>query len=140
MEPPHGAMSARTQPHKLLRLAPGLTLVGFLGPIVTGLAGTVLPAFGFLPALGGDGLSLHPWRRLFETPGFAAALTLTLTTGWGAMLLSMLVATGMAAALHHRPAGRRLGAWIAPALAMPHSSLAIGMAFLVLPSGWLVRA
>lgn len=133
-------MSARTQPHKLLRLAPGLTLVVFLAPIVAGLAGTVLPAFGFLPALGGDGLSLHPWRRLFETPGFAAALTLTLTTGWGAMLLSMLVATGMAAALHHRPAGRRLGAWIAPALAMPHSALAIGMAFLILPSGWVLRA
>jgi putative thiamine transport system permease protein len=133
-------MNARTQPHKLLRLAPGLTLVVFLAPIVAGLAGTVLPAFGFLPALGGDGLSLQPWRRLFETPGFAAALTLTLTTGWGATLLSMLVATGMAAALHHRPAGRRLGAWIAPALAMPHSALAIGMAFLILPSGWALRA
>jgi putative thiamine transport system permease protein len=140
MEPSHGAMSARAQPHWALRLAPGLTLVVFLTPIVAGLAGTILPAFGFLPALGGDRLSLDPWRRLLDTPGFAAALTLTLTTGWSATLLSMLVAIGMAAALHHRPAGRRLGAWIAPALAIPHSALAIGMAFLILPSGWVLRA
>ncbi len=133
-------MSARATPHALLRLAPGLTLVVFLAPIVAGLAGTILPAFGFLPALGGDSLSLGPWRRLFDTPGFTAALTLTLTTGWIATLLSMLVAIGMAAALHHRRVGRRLGAWIAPALAMPHSALAIGMAFLILPSGWLARA
>ena len=113
-------MSARIRPHALLRLAPGLTLVVFLAPIVAGLSGTILPAFGFLPALGGDSLSLEPWRQLFDTPGLAAALTLTLTTGWSATLLSMLIAVGMAATLHHRPVGRRLGAWIAPALAMPH--------------------
>jgi putative thiamine transport system permease protein len=140
MEPAHGTMTARALAHTLLRLSPGLTLVVFLAPIVAGLVGTILPAFGFLPALGGDSLSLDPWRRLFETPGFAAALTLTLTTGWSATLVSMLVAIGMAAALHHRPVARRLGAWIAPALAMPHSALAIGMAFLILPSGWLARA
>ncbi len=133
-------MTARIQAHALLRLAPGLTLGVFLAPIAAGLVGTILPAFGVLPALGGDGLSLAPWRRLSEAPGFATALTLTVATGWSATLLSMLVAIGMAAALHHRPSGRRLGAWIAPALAMPHSALAIGMAFLVLPSGWLVRA
>ncbi len=132
-------MNRPAPPHPLLYPAPALAVAIFLAPIAAGLAGTLLPAFGWLPALGGDGLSLAPWRSLFATPGFATALGLTLATGWGATVLAMLVATGMVAALHHRRAGRRLGAWIAPALAMPHAALAIGLAFLILPSGWLVR-
>jgi len=132
-------MSSPALPHPLLDPAPALALAIFLVPIAAGLAGTFLPAFGWLPALGGDGLSLAPWRSLFAAPGFATALALTLATGWGATLLAMLVAIGMVAALQHRRAGRRLGAWIAPALAMPHAALAIGLAFLILPSGWLVR-
>ncbi len=125
--------------HGLLRLAPAATLAAFLLPIGAGLVGTLLPAFGWLPALGGQGLSLQPWRELFDTPGLGTSLRLTLATGWSATLLSLGIAVGTVAALHHRRAGRRLGAWIAPALAMPHSALAIGLAFLLLPSGWLVR-
>ena len=34
---------------------PALTLLVFLGPVAAGLLGTLLPAFGYLPALGGDG-------------------------------------------------------------------------------------
>lgn len=127
------------RPHPLLRLAPAVTLAVFLLPIVAGLAGTLLPAFGWLPALGGDALSLQPWRALLDTPGLGTALQLTLAVGWSATMLSLGIAIGTVAALHHRPAGKRLGGWIAPALAMPHSALAIGLAFLLLPSGWLVR-
>lgn len=125
--------------HALLRLAPAATLAVFLLPIAAGLVGTLLPAFGWLPALGTDTLSLQPWQALFDTPGFRTSLQLTLATGWSATGLSLVIAVGSVAALHHRPAGRRLGAWIAPALAMPHSALAIGLAFVLLPSGWLVR-
>ena len=84
--------------------------------------------------------SVQAWQALADTPGLGTAVRLTLGIGWVATLLSLVVAVGTVAALHHRPAGRRLGAWIAPALAMPHSALAIGLAFLILPSGWLVRA
>lgn len=127
-------------PHPLLRLAPGLTISVFLLPIAAGLVGTLLPAAGWLPALGGDRLSVQAWQALADTPGLGTAVRLTLGIGWVATVLSLVVAVGTVAALRHRPAGRRLGAWIAPALAMPHSALAIGLAFLILPSGWLVRA
>ena len=125
--------------HPLLRLAPALTLAVFLLPVAAGLVGTLLPAFGWLPALGGDRLSLQPWQSLLDTPGLGSAVGLTLATGWSATVLSLGIAIGTVAALHHRPAGRRLGGWIAPVLAMPHSALAIGLAFVLLPSGWLVR-
>jgi putative thiamine transport system permease protein len=151
MGPAHGRLMAAAgsgrarpqgppRPHPLLRVAPALTLAAFLLPIGAGLAGTLLPAIGWLPALGGTQVSLAPWQALAEAPGFAGALRLTLTIGGSATALSLLLAVLAVAALQHRPVGRRLGEWMAPLLAMPHSALAIGLAFLILPSGWLVRA
>jgi putative thiamine transport system permease protein len=108
--------------------------------LVAGLAGTLLPAFGSLPALGGGELGASAWRALGEAPGFATALRLSLFTGWAATLLSLALALGIVAFVHHRPWARRLGEAMAPMLAMPHSALAIGFAFLILPSGWVARA
>ncbi len=123
----------------LLRLAPWLTVAAFAAPIACGLVGTLLPALGYLPALGGERLGLDAWRTLLGMPGFATSLQSTLVTGWAATVLSVLLALGLAGALHQRAGHRRLGALLAPLLATPHAALAIGMAFLLLPSGWLVR-
>lgn len=120
-------------------LAPSLTVLVFGLPILAGLVGTLLPAFGYLPALGSSAFSVAPWRALFDAPGFGVALKATLVTGWLATLLSLLLALSIVAFVHHRPAARRLGGVIAPLVAMPHSALAIGLAFLIAPSGWLVR-
>lgn len=132
-----GATGRRRTP---LRWAPWLTLAAFVLPIVAGLAGTLLPAFGWLPALGHETLGLSAWQALQEAPGFGTALRLSLATGWSATALSVALALGIVAFVHHRPWARRLGEAMAPMLAMPHSALAIGFAFLILPSGWLVRA
>ena len=119
--------------------APGLTLAVFLLPIAAGLAGTLLPAAGWLPALGGDQFSLDAWRALRDAPGFATAWRLSLFTGWAATVLSLALALSIVACVHHRPWAQRLGEAMAPMLAMPHSALAIGFAFLILPSGWVAR-
>ncbi len=132
--------AAAARPPLALRLAPALTLAAFLLPIGAGLAGTLLPAFGWLPVLGGHAFGLSAWQALREAPGFATALSLSLFTGWAATLLSVLLALGIVAFVHHRPWARRLGEAVAPMLAMPHSALAIGLAFLLLPSGWVARA
>ena len=42
----------------MIRLFPVLAIVLMLGPVVAGLAGTLLPAFGWFPALGGDRFGL----------------------------------------------------------------------------------
>lgn len=135
-----GLATRRTRPRgRLLRLAPVLTVAAFAMPIACGLIGTLLPAFGYLPALGGEHLGLDAWRALLHMPGFTTSLQSTLVTGWAATVLSVLLAFGVAGALHQRAGHRRLGALIAPLLATPHAALAIGLAFLLLPSGWLVR-
>ena len=133
-------LSDRFRAASLLRWAPAITLAAFLLPIAAGLAGTLLPAMGWLPALGANSFSLAAWHTLFQAPGFVSAWQLTLFTGLLSTLLSLLLALGVVAFLHQRPAARRLGEWMAPMLAMPHSALAIGFAFLILPSGWLSRA
>lgn len=123
-----------------LGLAPVVTVAAFALPIAAGLIGTLLPAFGVLPSIGGDAPSLEPWRALAAYPGFATSLKLTIFTGVVATVLSVACALGACAVIHDRPIARRVGAAIAPLLAMPHSALAIGFAFLIAPSGWIVRA
>ena len=134
-----GAGTAVRGPRHLLRLAPMLTVAAFAVPIACGLVGTLMPAFGYLPAIGGDRWSLDPWRVLRDAPGFSTSLQLTLVVGWASTLMSVLLALAVAGFLHHRAGAKRLGSWLTPLLAMPHSALAIGFAFLILPSGWLVR-
>ncbi len=124
----------------MLRAAPWLTAALFLGPIAAGLAGTLLPAFGWLPALGGTAVSLEPWRALLAAPGLGRAVLLTLGTGFAATLLSFALVIAFCAATQGRTLARRAQAALAPLLATPHAALAIGFAFLVAPSGWIARA
>ncbi|MCM0019591.1 MAG: ABC transporter permease [Tagaea sp.] len=123
----------------MLRWAPALTLAIFLGPVIAGLLGTALPAFGYLPALGGHAPSLDPFARLFEQPGLGTGIALTLTSGFLATALSLALALGFCAAAHGTRGFARAQALLAPLLATPHAALAIGFAFLVAPSGWIAR-
>ncbi|MEX1306433.1 MAG: ABC transporter permease subunit [Rhodovibrionaceae bacterium] len=122
-----------------LIFAPGVTLALFLLPIGAGLLGTWLPSFGYLPVLGSEAFSLEPWRALFARPGLVESLRLTLISGLGGTLLAFALTIGFVAACHDTrffAAARRL---LAPLLALPHVAVAIGLAFLIAPSGWLLR-
>ncbi len=123
----------------LLRFVPALTLLLFLAPIAAGLIGTWLPAFGYLPALGGEGFSLAPWRDLLASPGLATSLRLTLTSGFLATAVSLSLVIGFVAGCHGTRLFARLRRGLAPLLAVPHVAVAIGVAFLIAPSGWALR-
>jgi putative thiamine transport system permease protein len=123
----------------VLRAAPTLTLALFLAPVGAGLIGTFLPAFGFLPALGGQAFSLEPWRTLFGAPGFPTALALTLGVGFAATLVSFVLACGFCALTVQSAFVRRCERALAPLLATPHVAVAVGFAFLIAPSGWIAR-
>src|SRR5258706_15874038 len=119
----------------MLRAAPAFTLAVFLLPIAAGLIGTALPAFGWLPAIGGAEWSLAPWRQLFAAPGIAASLMLTIFCGLAATATALALTIVIVAALHDTRAFRRIQALLAPLLATPHAGIAIGLAFLIAPSG-----
>ncbi len=88
----------------------------------------------------GAGLDPAAWRALRADPQLVRALGLTFATGVGATAFSL----ALAAWLLSRSFGG--AAWVvsmralAPMLAMPHAAFAIGLAFLVAPSGWILRA
>jgi len=123
----------------LLALVPPLTLAVMLGPIAAGLLGTILPAFGVLPALGGTAPSLGPWRDLLAAPGLSGALLASAVSGIGAAVLALAATLAIAAAWHGTRAMASLTAALPALLALPHAAFAIGFAFLVGPSGWLAR-
>ncbi|WP_439497215.1 ABC transporter permease [Bosea sp. (in: a-proteobacteria)] len=123
----------------MLRLVPALTILVFLAPVLVGLAGTLAPAFGYLPAIGATEISLEPWRTLLGWPGFASSLRLTVTVGFLASLLSLFGAVALVATLSHSRRFARFQALLTPLLASPHASIALGLAFVLAPSGWIVR-
>lgn len=114
-------------------------ILGLILPILAGLGQTVQAAFGLLPALGHVRPSLQAWRMLAELPGFATSLRLSLVTGLGSTLIALALATAVAATAQARMTPARSGRLLAPYLAAPHAAMAIGLAFLLAPSGWIAR-
>ena len=126
-------------PAAVIRAAPTLSIAVMIGPILAGLAGAALPAFGLLPALGGTSLSLEPWRDLFAEPGIGRSIALSLWIGFAATLLSYLLVVGLLAACWGTPLLRWVARLLAPLLSVPHAAAALGLAFLIAPSGWIAR-
>lgn len=125
---------------RALRAVVALCLMGGLVlPILAGFAQTARAAFGVLPAIGADDWSLAPWRQLMDLPGFGTSLRLSLVTGLGSTVLALGLAAGFCALLHGRMGHGAMGRLLAPFLAAPHAALAIGLAFLLAPSGWIAR-
>lgn len=122
-----------------LRLLPFVTLALLVGPVTAGLIGTALPAFGFMPALGGDAFGLTPWRSLFATPGIGEMVRLSVVTGIVTTVLAFAIVILFVAAWHGTRPFALIQRLLSPLLSVPHVTVAFGLAFLLAPSGWLVR-
>lgn len=121
------------------RLGPPLTALILLAPVLFGLAGTFLPAFGYLPALGGSGFSLDPVRDLVSQPAILRSSLISLWTGLATTVLSLSVVVLFVGSWRGTLYFRRMAATISPLLAIPHAAAAFGLAFLIAPSGFLIR-
>ncbi|WP_240538240.1 ABC transporter permease [Rhodoferax sp. PAMC 29310] len=95
--------------------------------------------WSILAALRGA-FDLTAWHDLWADTQTWPAVYLTLVTGLLASGLAMALAAWLLS--HHFP-GRhwaRLVRALGPLLAVPHAAFAIGLAFLIAPSGWFLRA
>ena len=122
-----------------LPLFPALTVLVLLGPVAAGLWGTLLPAFGHLPAAGLSGPSLDAFRALIDWPGFGPAVRLSVTTGLAAAILSLAITALILAGWAGTRGFRVLERLLSPFLSVPHAAAAFGLAFLIAPSGWIAR-
>ncbi|MCK0151689.1 ABC transporter permease subunit [Marivita sp. S6314] len=111
-----------------------------VGPVAAGVLGTLAPAFGVLPALGGTEITLDAFAMLFDWPGITRASVLSVTTGLIATTLSLLVVSLICAAWSGSAAFRVIERALSPLLSVPHAAAAFGLAFLIAPSGWIARA
>ena len=107
----------------------------FLLPVVLGLGGTLLPALGLTPELApGNGFA-----QILDDPRFLPSLTFTVFTGIVSTVLILAMTLLTLVCVH----GTRWWSWMSalmpPVLAVPHAALAIGLIFLLAPSGELVR-
>ncbi|MDP2696635.1 ABC transporter permease [Thalassospira sp.] len=123
----------------LLRLAPILTVAVMLGPVIAGLIGTVLPAFGYLPVLGGDHFRIDPWRDLAAMPGLGQSMRLSFVNGLAATLISFGAVVLFCAAWQGTRSFALMQRVLSPILSVPHAAAAFGLAFLIAPSGWIAR-
>lgn len=120
-----------------------LVLAGLVGPILAGFSYTINAAFGGLEGRAGAADWRTPWHGLATLPGLARSAMLSLWTGFAATGLSLGLSLGLASGLvtiWHRfgRSGHGLQ-MLTPFLAVPHSAMAIGLAFLIAPSGWIAR-
>jgi putative thiamine transport system permease protein len=123
VNPPH---SLHTQPHHTAALVL-LALVGV--PLLWSLWGATSAAF-----------NAAAWTALTHDAQTLRALGMSLWTG---LLSSALAVAGAAFVLSRsfgQPAWPRVVRLLGPMLAVPHAAFAIGLVFLIAPSGWLLRA
>ncbi len=111
----------------LLRASPALILTL---PVLAGFAATVWPALQT-----GAGFA-----ALLDWPGLPRAVILSMGTGLGSTGAALLLTLLILAALHDRPVFRWVQRSLSPLLALPHAATALGLAFLIAPSGWIARA
>ena len=121
------------------KLGPPLTILLLAGPVLAGLAGTLLPAFGYLPALGGDALSLAPFMELAAQPGIQRSAWMSYYTGLASAAISLVIVMLFVAAWAGTRSFATIQHLVSPLLSVPHAAAAFGFAFLIAPSGVLSR-
>jgi putative thiamine transport system permease protein len=106
-------------------------LLGLL--IATPVVGTVVSAIA-------DALSVQAWRMVRNDPQLPRALAMTLWTGLAATGISIGLSAWLLSRSFPGPLWARTVKALPAMLAVPHAAFAIGLAFLIAPSGWLLRA
>ncbi|MEZ5775776.1 MAG: ABC transporter permease subunit [Hyphomicrobiaceae bacterium] len=135
---PHGRS---LDPFRLdpFRLAPVVALGILVVPVGAGLLGVILPSLGYLPALGGTRLGLQPWAMLFDMPGVWRSAAISLAAGILSALIAFAVTMLFLAGSLGTPVFEALRRLISPLLSVPHAATAFAIAFLIAPSGLIVR-
>ncbi len=129
-------MTGRARP--FLLLAPALLIVGGLFLAALGL--TLIRSLRYMPALGLTEPDLAAYTAVLTSPGFAAALGLSLWIALASTVISAMLALGAALLLRQTFPGRRLiGFLFQMNLTVPHVVGAVGMLYLVSQSGFFAR-
>lgn len=126
----------RNAPHR--HVSTGLAVMLSL-PVLAGLAGTLLPAFGYLPALGGTHFTLRPVEELAAQPHILRSALTSLMAGLTSTFLALVVVAVFVAGFVGTRPFTFIQHLLSPLLAVPHAASAFAITFLIAPSGFLLR-
>lgn len=119
-----------------MRLNPRLWVSALLLLVALPLLAATL---GVLQSVFGPGQA-QAWQNLWHAPQWPRALALSLWTGLAATLLAWWITRHLLRRAFITQRLERLMRPVPAMLATPHSALAIGLLFLIAPSGWILRA
>lgn len=106
-------------------------------PVAIGAITTVAISTGvirFQASTGSNG-----WHALWQQPGVYKSLALTVSTALGGVVAALLLAICLLYAARRYTGTRALQSALPVLLSVPHAAFAIGLAFLIAPSGWIAR-
>jgi putative thiamine transport system permease protein len=124
---------------RFVRLSPLLLLTLLTLPVIAGLMGVLLPAFGWTPALDKTEFNLQGFNALWQTPGLTKMITLSIGTALISTLLALIITLMMLATFFNSPWLNSIQRLLSPILVIPHAAAAIAIGFLIAPSGMLAR-
>ena len=130
--------------NKFCRLLSKASIV-FIGiiitlPILFGFLGFFLPSFNYLPTLGKGELSLNYFYISMNIPGIYKSILLSLFTGIVSTALALFFSQFILLYFFKTKFYNYLKIIISPLIALPHITMAIGLIFLLSPSGLFLRS
>ncbi len=108
-------------------------------PVLMGLL-IATPVLGTVWSAIAGALNLQAWVLLLDDPQLLRSLAMTLWTGLAATAASIALSAWLLSRSFPGPLWARTVKALPAMLAAPHAAFAIGFAFLIAPSGWLLRA
>ena len=99
----------------------------------------ILPALAVLLFMLQDATSLSAWAALMAHPQLVKGLGLSLLTGGVATVIALFVSVLIVATAFEGGRISRLSRGVGAMLAVPHLAFAIGLSFVIMPSGLLAR-
>ena len=145
----HSFIAQPQEPHKtkasvrffsaLVKFSPKLLMAILILPVLGGLLGVILPAFGWLPALDKTQFNLQGFEQLIQTPGIIKMIALSFFSSIISGLLAFIITLLLLATYFDSPWLARIQKLLGPILVIPHAAAAIAIAFLIAPSGMIAR-
>ena len=123
----------------MLQLAPALAIAILLGPVVFGIAATLLPAFGYLPSLGEMQFTTDHFDAVWQSPGMWKSVSLSLASGLITTAIALTIVFAFIGGWYGTRIFSRMLHFLSPLLSVPHAAAAFGLAFLIAPSGEMMR-
>jgi putative thiamine transport system permease protein len=117
----------------LFGLVPNLMLGVLCLPIFAGLAGVLVSVTGT------TGGAHTAFSDVLAGPGFAKGVALSLGPGLASAAISLFVTLLLIGCLVQNRLFWWFHSFLSPLLAVPHAAAALGIAFMISPSGWIAR-